>query len=133
MSTLEFLEPKSLLPELGGWPEEPFVVLRTPAGMPVRLEHRIEHGDYVVRAELADLAPEDLEITVARNVLGLHAERHEPEGEDAQRPSIGSFTWSLVLPTGIDPERVRTKYDQGVLTVKVAVPDTGTHGERAGG
>ncbi|MFG2006789.1 Hsp20/alpha crystallin family protein [Spirillospora sp. NPDC048911] len=125
MSTLEFLEPRSLLPETAGCLEAPFAVLRTPAGLPVRLEHRTEGGDYVMRAELCGLVPEDLEITVTDNVLGIHAEDHVPEHEGfGPEAGFGSFTWSLVLPTGIDVDAVRAKYDQGVLTVKVAVADT---------
>src|SRR5690242_900950 len=65
MSTLMRRDPRTMLPDLIEWFEEPFVTLRPYLGQPIRIEDFIEGDHYMVRAELAGIDPEkDVEITV---------------------------------------------------------------------
>lgn len=91
----------------------------------IRVEDYVDDGSYVVRAELPGIDPDrDVEITVSDDdVLRIHAERRQ-EQKEGQRSEFryGSFTRSLVLPHGIDAQDVQASYDQGVLTVRMPLP-----------
>jgi len=89
-----------------------------------------EEGTLVVQAELPGLDPDtDLDITVESNVLQIKGEKTESHGVDeadryvAER-RFGLFRRSVMLPEGVDPESVTANYDNGVLTVRVLLPET---------
>ena len=70
--------------------------------------------------------PASVELTVQKNVLTVHAERHPAHTESAEwlvaeRPR-GSFTRQLFLGEGLDTDHIGAAYDQGVLTVTVPKP-----------
>ncbi len=94
-----------------------------------------EEGALVVRAELPGLDPDaDLDITVESNVLQIKGEKSEShEVDEADRyvseRRFGSFQRSVMLPEGVDPEAVTADYDNGVLTVRVALPATPSEDE----
>jgi HSP20 family molecular chaperone IbpA len=91
----------------------------------IRLEDEIEDGHYVVRAELPGLDPaKDVDITVHDGVLTIKAERSEKkESKRRSEFSYGSFVRSVSLPAGADEDDVQARYDKGILTVSVAVPE----------
>jgi HSP20 family protein len=75
-----------------------------------------------VAAELPGLDPENVHVTVTRNVLSIKGEKkHEQEeqGENWYRTerSYGSFERAIPLPQGTDTEQVEAAFDKGVLTV----------------
>jgi HSP20 family protein len=89
-----------------------------------------EEGTLVVQAELPGLDPEaDLDITVESNVLQIKGEKSESHEVDETNRYVterrfGSFRRSVMLPEGVDPETVTADYDNGVLTVRVTLPET---------
>ncbi|MDI9404178.1 MAG: Hsp20/alpha crystallin family protein [Limnohabitans sp.] len=81
--------------------------------------------EVTVRAEIPGIAPRDLEITVAGNILniaGQKSEKEETEREDFYRCErrFGSFRRVIELPDSIDPDRVAADVDQGVVTIRIA-------------
>jgi HSP20 family protein len=75
-----------------------------------------------VRAELPGVDPKDLDITVTGDRLTISGEKKETserkEKDYCHRESrYGSFTRTLQLPAGVDPQQVTADYDNGVLTV----------------
>jgi HSP20 family protein len=61
-------------------------------------------------------------------VLTISGERKsEHESEDAGfyrvERAFGSFTRSLTLPKGVDPEAVSAAFDRGVLEVRIPKPE----------
>lgn len=84
----------------------------------------------VVEAELPGLDPEaDLEIAIEQNVLqikGSKSESKETSDTDAyvRERRHGSFFRSVMLPEGVDPHSVTAAYHNGILVVKVPLPDT---------
>lgn len=90
----------------------------------IRLEDELEHGHYVVRAELPGIDPaKDVDITVRDGQLTIKAERSEKkESEGRSEFSYGSFVRSVTLPPGADEDDIKATYDKGILTVSVAVP-----------
>lgn len=81
-----------------------------------------------VKAEVPGLKPEDIEINLTGNLLTLKGEKkQETESKDQNWHRVertwGSFTRSLELPDGIDPEKVAANYDKGVLSIEIAKSD----------
>jgi HSP20 family molecular chaperone IbpA len=118
-------DPKTMLPDFIDWFEEPFLTLRPYLylGQPIRIEDYMEDGHYVVRAEIAGIAPEkDLEVTAGAGFLTIHVRRSSTV-EDKHRSEFryGSFSRTLEFPAGADSEDVTADYAQGILTVKVAL------------
>jgi HSP20 family protein len=81
-------------------------------------------GDLVVRAELPGVRPEDVDITLENRVLTIRGERREEQDEQrggyyVRERRHGSFQRSMTLPEGVDEDRVRARYDNGVLEVTI--------------
>ena len=84
--------------------------------------------EFVLRADLPGLSESDVHIELEDNVLTVSGERkteHEDKREGFYRMerSYGSFSRSLTLPKGIDPEAVTAAFDRGVLEVRVPKPE----------
>ncbi len=80
-------------------------------------------------ADIPGLEKNDLEVSVAANVLTLKGEKRNPakkdKGGDKDRVYrdetwVGSFHRSLTLPDSVDPEQVAAEFRDGVLKVSVA-------------
>jgi HSP20 family protein len=84
--------------------------------------------DFVLRADLPGLGEDDVNIELEDNVLTISGERkaeHEERKEGYYRVerSSGSFTRSLTLPEGVDPDAVKASFERGVLEVRVPKPE----------
>ena len=85
-------------------------------------------GEYVLRADLPGLSEKDVNIELEDNVLTISGERkseHEERKEGYHRVerASGSFSRSLTLPEGVDPEGVRASFERGVLEVRIPKPE----------
>jgi HSP20 family protein len=83
--------------------------------------------DFVLKADLPGIGEDDVGIELENNVLTIcgerkaeHEERHE--GYYRVERATGSFSRSLSLPDGIDPEAVNASFENGVLTVRIPKP-----------
>ncbi len=82
-----------------------------------------------VRAELPGLGPEDVDIRVDNNNLILSGEKKE-ETKDEQESYVhrectyGRFYRSIPLRGEVDPDKIKAKYKNGVLTITAPVEDT---------
>ena len=89
----------------------------------------VENDDhFVLRADLPGLAEDDVKIELEDNVLNISGERkaeHEERKEGYYRVerASGSFSRSLTLPEGVDPEAVSASFDRGVLEVRIPKPE----------
>jgi HSP20 family protein len=84
--------------------------------------------DFVLRADLPGLSESDVSIELEDNVLTVSGERkaeHEERKEGYYRVerASGSFSRSLTLPEGVDPNGVRANFDRGVLEVRIPKPE----------
>ena len=123
MSGIMHRDPKTVIPDFIDWFEEPFLTLRPYLGQPIRIEDYTEDGHYVIRAEIAGIDPaKDLEVSVGAGYLSIRATRSSHvEGKHRSEFRYGSFSRTLELPPGADPDRVTADYTHGILTIKVAV------------
>lgn len=85
-----------------------------------------QNGDHeiVLKAELPDLAREDIDITVDNGTLtikGVKKLSNEVKDEQYHRieRQYGSFSRSFSLPQTVDSAKVGADYKNGVLTVRL--------------
>jgi len=84
---------------------------------------RVGDGEVTLEAEVPGLAREDIEVTVAGQVVTIAGERkaERAEGEEfvrQERPT-GRFERSFSLPWALEAEGVQAKLENGVLRVTV--------------
>ena len=80
-----------------------------------------------ITAELPGLAEKDVQVNVADNVLTIKGEKKsEKEEKDKNyrmyERSYGSFSRTLDLPAGINPDSIKASLSNGVLKVTVPKP-----------
>ena len=78
--------------------------------------------DFVVRASLPGVAPENIHVSIEDNVLTVRGETashfESAEGNYLMRERrSGSFHRSLRLPDTVDQDKAEPRYEHGVLTV----------------
>ena len=78
--------------------------------------------EYLVKASLPGINPDDLEITFNANVLSIKGEtKEEKEVKEShyhmRERRSGSFSRSISLPSTIDPDVIEASYEAGVLTL----------------
>jgi HSP20 family protein len=83
---------------------------------------------FVLTADLPGLSEEDVNIEVEDRVLTVSGERkatHEATKDGFHRVerAFGTFSRSLTLPEGINPEAVEASFDRGVLEVRIPKPE----------
>ncbi len=93
----------------------------------IRVEEAMEDHTLVIRAELPGVDPEkDVELTVDKGILTLHAERREEKevkGRHSNRSEFryGSFSRSVSLPAGATEDDIKATYTDGILEVRVPI------------
>ena len=83
---------------------------------------------FVLRADLPGLTKDDVSIELEDRVLTVSGERkaeHEDRHEGYYRVerAFGSFSRSLTLPEGVEPDSVEASFDNGVLEVRIPKPE----------
>lgn len=96
-----------------------------------------QNGDQelVLKAELPDMAREDIDITVENGVLTIKGEKKQEKEEKAENyymaeRSFGSFARSIRLPDTVDETKVEAKFDKGVLKIVAAKKPEAVKAER---
>lgn len=86
---------------------------------------------YVLRAELPGMDPDDFTITVDDDVITVSAEHSESE-EDKEHSEFryGSFRRTVRLPATIPADDVEASYADGILTIRVPMPEETTGAAR---
>jgi len=80
--------------------------------------------EFVVKASVPGINPDDLEITFNNNTLTIRGEiKDEKEVEEAQyhlrERRYGSFARSLTLPAGIETSKIEANFEAGVLKLRL--------------
>lgn len=123
MSTVPHRNPKTMVPDLIEWFEEPFLTLRPYLGQAIKVEDYAEDGHYVIRAEVAGIDPEkELEVTAGAGYLTIRAVR-PGRIEDKHRTEFryGPLRRTVPLPPAADADDVTAGYDKGILTIKLGI------------
>ena len=78
--------------------------------------------EIVVKADLPGLDQKDIEVTVHDGTLTIRGARKDEKEEKKEgyyytERSSGAFTRTLTLPVGVDADKVKATFKQGVLEV----------------
>jgi HSP20 family protein len=85
--------------------------------------YETEH-ELVVKADLPDVNPKDLDIRVENNILTIRGERKFEKKVNEENylrveRSYGSFARSFTLANTVNPDAIKADYQNGVLTLSV--------------
>jgi len=109
-------------PDVGRWFEGLWPVPREEDRL--RVEQELTDDSMTIRAEMPGIDPDkDVEMTVDDGVLRIRAERRsekteEQAGRTRSEFRYGSFTRTLRVPEGMNPDEVTATYKDGILEVK---------------
>ncbi len=87
-----------------------------------------DDGYFVLRADVPGVSEDEVKVELEDDVLTISGERRS-ESEDRKEGyhrierASGSFSRSLTLPEGIDPESIQASFDKGVLKVRIPKPE----------
>ena len=100
-----------------------------------RVDISEDDGKIVLRADLPGVNEKDVSVKVEDNVLTLSGERKfekETDEENFHRVerTYGTFTRSFSLPETVDTDKIKAKYDKGVLTISIPKVETKPKTER---
>jgi HSP20 family protein len=84
--------------------------------------------NFVLRADLPGLTQDDIKIEFEDRTLTVSGERKaenevKKDGYVRVERAFGSFSRSLTLPQGVDPEAVTASFENGVLEVTIPKPE----------
>jgi HSP20 family protein len=85
--------------------------------------YETEH-ELVVKADLPDVDPKDLDIRVENNLLTIRGERKFEKKVNEENylrveRSYGSFARSFTLANTVNPDAIKAEYQNGVLTLSI--------------
>jgi HSP20 family molecular chaperone IbpA len=84
--------------------------------------------DIVIQTMVAGVKPEDLELSIARDVITLKGKREENRNIDEENYFTkelywGKFSRTLSLPAEVEPEEVEAVEKHGLVTIKIKKVD----------
>jgi HSP20 family protein len=84
--------------------------------------------DIIVQTMVAGVKPEDLDLTIARDVITIKGKREENRNIDEENYFIkelywGKFSRTILLPQEVEPEEVEATEKHGLLTIKIQKVD----------
>jgi HSP20 family protein len=79
---------------------------------------------FVLKADMPGVKEEDLDVSLAGSQLSISGERREERREEGEKRHIyecsyGSFTRTVAVPEGVDPDKIAAELKDGVLTVRL--------------
>jgi HSP20 family protein len=95
----------------------------------LRVEEYRDAGSMVVKAEVPGIDPErDVDIELVGNELRIHVrheEKTEHKGKEGYRSEFryGTFSRTVSLPGPVSQDDIRATYDDGILEVRIPVPE----------
>lgn len=90
----------------------------------------VENGDaYVLQASIPGINPDEIEVTLEKNVLTLSGETSADETVNAEdyrlrERRFGSFSRSIRFPVDVNADKIKADYQHGVLTLTVPKAET---------
>jgi HSP20 family protein len=85
-------------------------------------------ADIILQTMVAGVRPDDLEITIARDMVTIRGKREENRNIDEDNYFIkelywGKFSRTILLPQEVEPEEVEATEKHGLLTIKIQKVD----------
>jgi HSP20 family protein len=91
------------------------------------IESRRDNGNIVVKADLPGIDPKEVAISIVGNELRIEGERKQEEKKEEkdyfyQEVAYGKFARTIALPEGVDADKIKANYKNGVLEITVPAP-----------
>ena len=107
----------AFLGRMWDWPQ-------TMGGVDMAVDVSENENEFVVKAALPGIDPNDLDITFANNTLTVKGEvKQDEETKDEQyhlrERRYGSFSRSVTLPAEVQGDKIEANYDKGILTLRL--------------
>lgn len=88
-------------------------------------------GRLVVTAELPGMSPDDVDVSLEGDILTIRGEKSEErkvseEDRYMHERTFGSFQRRIAVPAGVSADSIEAKFENGVLTVEVSLPEEKT-------
>ncbi len=102
------------------------IVTRIEDWQPIRWELALDvsetDDEFLVKASLPGINPEDLDIIFDNNVLSIKGEFKEEKDIEEKRYHLrerryGTFSRSISIPSSVKTSKIEASYDAGVLTL----------------
>lgn len=123
-------EMENMLERLGGgfpsfW--EPARAIGTVERWAPAIESHVEGGNLIVKADVPGIDPKDVSISVMGNQLTIEGERKQETKEEKgdyfyRELAYGKFSRTMTLPAGVDADKVKANYKDGVLHITMPAP-----------
>ncbi len=96
---------------------------------PLALDVLEENDDYIVKASVPGVDPNQIEITLSDNMLTIKGETKSEQDVEEKNYHLrerryGSFTRSISLPMPVDSTKVDATHENGVLTLRLPKAET---------
>lgn len=80
------------------------------------------HEDVIVKAPIAGVSPDDLEISITDDTVSVKGQRRESQEVErdnyfCQECYWGSFARTFTLPVAVDPDHAKASLKNGILTI----------------
>jgi HSP20 family protein len=80
--------------------------------------------NYIVKADIPNVEPDDLDISLNDNTLTIRGETKSEETKNGEQYHLqerhyGHFGRSITLPATVDPKAVEANYEQGTLRMVI--------------
>ena len=79
--------------------------------------------DLIIQSTIAGIKPNDLEISLEKDVIIIRGEREKPNNEEGDYSTKecywGRFSREIILPVEIDPDRIKAIMENGILTIRI--------------
>jgi len=90
------------------------------------IECHLDNGNLIVKADLPGVEAKDVNISVLGNELTIAGERKREKKEEGryfyEELPYGKFVRKLTLPEGIDADKIKTAYKNGMLEITMPAP-----------
>lgn len=79
--------------------------------------------ELAIQSAIAGVKPENLDISLEKDVLTIRGNRQKPSGEErdyfTQECYWGPFSREVILPVEVDPGQVEATMKEGILTIRI--------------
>jgi HSP20 family protein len=87
-----------------------------------------DENNIVVKADLPGVDKENVKVDLKDNVLSISGERSDEkelkeESFYRKERAYGKFCRSFTLPSGVDGEKIKAEYKDGVLNIEIPKPE----------
>jgi HSP20 family protein len=91
------------------------------------IESHVENGNLIVKADLPGIDPKEVTISVQGNQLTIEGGRREEKKKEEkgyfyQEVAYGKFSRTMTLPDGVEADKVKARYKDGVLKITMPAP-----------